>query len=410
MSKDAAPLRVCLVSSNLHAVPPKTYGAVEIQMMEQARGLASLGHEVHVITVGDEAPVACADAIVFHRLGPAYEDRGGRRLGGLVTEQLRFGLRAKQLIRRLQPDVVHYHARYPCLMAVTGPDALTSRFPVLYHAHTWKRAAGMAYPRLSSRHAAYVVGSHVDKLVTQRCHHVIAISEFVRELVVTSTGVPAEKTSLVTNVLDTEVFRRQNVTRRPREILFVGRVAEEKGVHVLIEAMAEVTRRAPQATLNIVGPHSDGTERGGYRRRCEELVTRLNLTDRVRFTGTVANRDLPVLFSQSRMLVVPSLWEGLGLVILEAMACGCPVVGSRTGGIPELIDEGVTGRLVPPGAVEAWAAAIADLLEDDQVAETAASAGPARIALNHTWLAMRDRLDEVYRHVIAAAARAGAER
>jgi glycosyltransferase involved in cell wall biosynthesis len=259
-------------------------------------------------------------------------------------------------------------------------------------------AERMSYPLLSPRRAAAILGAVIDRRVAQSCDRVIAISQFIKDRVADTSRVPQERISILTNVVDVGLF--QPTPREPNRsgILFVGRIAAEKGVVPLIEAMVFVVRQSPETILSIVGPDQDGTERGSYLQGCKELVARLGIEPNVRFPGPVANRKLPDLLRRSRVLAVPSVWgEPLGVVVLEGLACGIPVVASRVGGIPELIDEGRTGLLVPPGDPQTLGRALLSALGDDSLHERAASAGPEAVARRHTWNAVSEQLQAIYR-------------
>jgi glycosyltransferase involved in cell wall biosynthesis len=144
-------------------------------------------------------------------------------------------------------------------------------------------------------------------------------------------------------------------------ILFVGMLVYLKGIHRLIEAMALVAQEHPDAHLVIIGE-------GNYRRELERLVARLGLSGRVSFVGEIEQSGVARYLQECRLLVLPSLSEGLGLVLLEAMACGKPVIGTNVGGIPSIVQDGVNGFLVPPDNVELLAERISHLLADGDLA------------------------------------------
>lgn len=395
-------MRVCLISSNLHSVPSPSYGAVEFQMMAHAQGLAEAGLDVHVITVADGDAPAGVRGITFHRIGRAFETGEARSVRSLLTSQVAFGTRARRLIEHLRPDVAHWHARYPCLIGLRGS---APGWGTIYHAHNWKAAEEMSYPAWSARRLAATVGAAVDRRIARRCDLVLAVSEFLREKIIQSAGVAGDRVRSLTNVVDTERFRpRPEVEAPAGRILFVGRVAAEKGLDTLIEAMPAVLARVPEAELAIVGPARDGTERGGYRARCQGLAAKLGLAERVRFEGPVPNDQLPARIAESRVLAVPSVWgEPCGVVVLEGLACGIPVVGSRVGGIPELIRDGETGILCEAGDPAAWARALVAALRDDGLRTSSRTRGPETIAASHTWRRVREPLLEAYALVASAA-------
>ena len=132
---------------------------------------------------------------------------------------------------------------------------------------------------------------------------------------------------------------------RPPQVLFAGRTSPIKGIHHLISAFSRVTAEFSDARLVVVGR----PVRPDYADTLRGLVAALDLNGSVSFVGEVSQRDLAIYMHQSRVLVLPSLSEALPRVVFEAMACGTPVIGTRVGGIPEMIEEGVTGFLVDPG-------------------------------------------------------------
>jgi len=132
---------------------------------------------------------------------------------------------------------------------------------------------------------------------------------------------------------------------RPDDIIYAGVLTPLKGVHHLLNAFAMLPKDLSEARLLIIG-HPEDRE---YTANLKAQVKRLGLDGRVEFLGEVSQKELASYMAQSRVFVLPSLSEGLGRVVFEAMAVGTPVVASRVGGIPEVVEEGVTGFLIPPG-------------------------------------------------------------
>lgn len=140
-------------------------------------------------------------------------------------------------------------------------------------------------------------------------------------------------------------------------VLFAGTLVFLKGVHILIQAMKLVIQRIPDAKLLIVG-------QGGYKGQLEKLVIELGLEGRVEFVHHVPQAALREYMRSCQVLVLPSLSEGLGRVLVEAMACGKPTIGTNVGGIPSLIHDGVNGFLIPPNDPEALAEKLIYLLSN----------------------------------------------
>ncbi len=200
-----------------------------------------------------------------------------------------------------------------------------------------------------------------------------------------------------------------------RKLVFVGRVSPEKGVHVLIEAFRAVAARHPDASLDIVGhtqpmPRAfycdlaDDEERAlllpFYRSEYYDWVAHLlppEIGKRVRFLGAIDHQQIPQVYQNADICLIPSVCEeAFGMPAAEAMAAGLPVIGTRTGGIPEIIDDGHTGFLVPKNDSGALAAAICHLLEDDDLRLSMGRAGRERCASCFTWDKLGQEMFEKY--------------
>jgi len=182
-------------------------------------------------------------------------------------------------------------------------------------------------------------------------------------------------------------------------IIFVGRLIIWKGVDTLIYAINHIKDIYPGIELIIVG---DGPER----LRLETLVMNLELKKIVRFTGKVSDDTLNKFYDLSQIFVLPSkphegiVMEGLGVVLLEAMASGVPVIGSKTGGIPDIIADGINGLLVPPGDPEALASAIMKILNNHELAEKFAQEGLRTVKERFSWDKISDQFIEIYQEVL----------
>jgi glycosyltransferase involved in cell wall biosynthesis len=177
---------------------------------------------------------------------------------------------------------------------------------------------------------------------------------------------------------------------KPR-VLFVGRLAPQKGVRTLVEAAGLL--KHPSAQVLLVG---DGPEQLALEREAK----RIGVGDRLRFEGFVAHERLPAVLAHADLLVLPSLYEELGTVLLEAMQAGLPVVASKTGGIPDVIEDGVNGMLVAPGDPEALARAIDRLVADRDLARQLSERAKER-AKDYDWEVLAERALRVYRGVTA---------
>jgi D-inositol-3-phosphate glycosyltransferase len=177
-------------------------------------------------------------------------------------------------------------------------------------------------------------------------------------------------------------------------VLFVGRLASNKGLRELMEAFVTIHRAHPEAHLVVVGEDAGIGDEVRARARSTNLESFVHLTGRL-----PDDRDLAMAYRDARVLALPSEYEAFGLVLLEALAQGCPVVASRVGGIPEFIPDGKAGLLVTPKSVPELAAALERVWTDPALAKELARYGREEVVPRYTWEALVDRLDAVYREV-----------
>lgn len=298
-----------------------------------------------------------------------------------------FGMRAAwKLGRRERYDVVHVH--WPLPLALLGWAAArashASRVTLFYGVEL--RLVARAFPALRG----------FLRWAIRSSQRVVAISRYTaREVQALAPGCDVE---VIPYTYELPEARR--ISRRHEggpTILFVGRLVERKGVPVLVDALAEL-RRSIQARLVIVG---DGPERAAVERRAAERGVR----DAIEVRGRVSDDGLRAAYAESDVFVLPAIvdsrgdTEGLGVVLLEAMNFGVPVVGSAVGGILDVVVPEESGLLVPPGDAEALAAALRRLLTDGALAARLGEAGRRRVQTHFSWDTIVARWLSVYRRV-----------
>lgn len=176
--------------------------------------------------------------------------------------------------------------------------------------------------------------------------------------------------------VDPDAYSPRDRTAPLRRILFVGRLVPVKNVPLLIRAFASIADDVPDATLTIVG---DGPERA----KLDAIVAGRGLQGRVVFTGALDQRQTALRMAEADAFVLPSLAEGLPVVLMEAMASGLPVIATKVAGTPELVEDGTTGRLVTAGDEAQLASALRDLLADPAPALEMARRGRSRALRDH---------------------------
>lgn len=156
---------------------------------------------------------------------------------------------------------------------------------------------------------------------------------------------------------------RQKSLSETHDILYAGVLTPLKGVHLLIDAFAQIATEFPASQLWLVGKPQNPDYADGLKRQ----VTNAGLTQQVHFAGAVNQSELAAYMGKARVLVLPSTTEGLGRVLVEAMLCGTPVIGSIVGGIPDIIQHGKNGYLFPSGDVDQLAEQLRTMLNDPQI-------------------------------------------
>lgn len=294
-------------------------------------------------------------------------------------------LAALRLLLDRRIDVVHAHWIVPQgLVAVLLRRLLFWRpLRVVLTAHGGDLHANMGRP-----------GRALLRWTMREADALAVVSEDMRQLAIT-LGMPPERVVVASMGVDTGAFHPP-AAGAPREgLVFVGRLAEKKGVAFLLEAFARLAPARPGLRLRIVG---DGPLRAGL----EAQAQALGIAGQVSFLGARPPAEVPAFFRKAALFVMPSVvaasgdQEGLGLVAAEAMACDCPVVAHDLAAVRDLVRHGETGLMVPPGDVAALAAAIAQLLDDPVRAAALAEAGRRHVAGHYAWPAVAKRYRRLY--------------
>ena len=358
----------------------------------QAPLVAASGVELHVVTVSkhvERDDEFTSGGVHFHflkipalpRAAMAYQiDR--RRITGCL--------------RRIQPAIVHGFGTESSF----GYSAVSAPFPsVLMIQGIVSRIVGARGRASLLRSPGLCMSLMVERVTVRRARHVVCETRFAAEFVRQHN--PLAVTHIISTPIRDEFF---GIARRPEagtgaEVLFVGLVAPEKGIDVLVSAFSRVVAESPRAVLHVVGGYAPGY----VERVLMPQVSRLDLVDRVVVHGQQPAAVIADRLSRAALLVQPTLMDTAPNVLAEARAAGVPVVASAVGGIPELIDDKVDGLLVPPHSAERLAAAIVALLSDPAAATAMGERGRDRVRRDHRASVQVPKLLAAYRDVLAAA-------
>jgi glycogen(starch) synthase len=367
------PLNVCLISEEYP--PASASGGIGTYAHNLAQGLAEMGHRVHVVARGwGEEGVQEIDGVRVHRVSvPEPSWRWGShwfvRRFYETRQVVLWNLRAAQVIHRLATaealDVMEspeYHAQglfaalrqpgLPLVVKLHGPSYLARQVSGMTAG--WTRQDTRASERL--------------EYYTARCARLITSpSRKMAEEIADQWGLSRAAVRIIPNPIDDEFFRPDPATAPDdRTLLYVGRIQSLKGVDTLVEAFPAILRAYPETHLRLVGKdHPSGPGGTSMSDHLRGRLPALGIPGKaIEFTGPIERPHLPSFYRSAAVCVIPSLYENCPYTCLEAMACGCAVVASAVGGIPEIITDRIDGLLVAPKCPEALAAAVVRLLEN----------------------------------------------
>jgi alpha-maltose-1-phosphate synthase len=393
--------------------PPDVYGGAGVHVEYLARELQRLA-DVTVHCWGADRPAGAGPAVVAHR---AWERLTGSEPWAAALETISIDLEMARAVAGA--ELVHSHTWYANL-----GGHLAKLLHGIPHVATVHSLEPMRPWKAEQLGGGYAVSSWCERMGLESADAVIAVSEeHRRDLLACYPAVAPERVSVIGNGIDTEEYRpdpgtdvleRYGIDPSRPTVVFIGRVTRQKGLTHLLDAALAIDA---DAQLVLLAGAPDTPEiRAEIEAKAERV--RAERGDVVWVEKMMPKRELIQILSHATVFVCPSIYEPLGIVNLEAMACEAAVVATATGGIPEVVDDGVTGLLVPfepvadpsrrPRDPDLFAADMADrvntLLRDRERAKAMGVAGRRRAVEQFGWTAVAERVVELYRDLLGAAA------
>ena len=381
----------------------------KIRVLQLIDGLTVGGAERVVLMLSAHADNSCFEMIpcALHRTGPLedelraaeirYQVLGLRRrsifTGPLFLADTRRILAAlSEVIHKFSIDVVHAHLTRSMLFGILAARRAGLGVCASVHNEVLDSGRGRFSPQ------EWLLRAGINAIFS-RADRIIGVSDKVTEVLQTSTRIPHQRIVTIPNGVDGERFQPRHDQRELRQQLqlplerpiaiSIGRMTRQKGYIYLLEALT----RIPAETRPLVLLTGDGPDRHDLERKASEL----HLDEDVRFLGN--RTDIPTLLAAADCFVMASLWEGLPLVLLEAMASGLPAVVTAVGGNPGVIEHGVSGLLVPPGEPQPLADAMQDLLGDTQQRKRLGEAARAHFQRHFSLSAFITAHEQLYREL-----------
>ncbi|HEX8968953.1 MAG TPA: glycosyltransferase family 4 protein, partial [Chloroflexota bacterium] len=413
-------VRVALIGP----VPPRfggaTPGGVATHQAYLAAGLAAIGVDAPLLATntcepagaprsdGDRTPFPLYRMPRPARAPRAYLSAVG--YGHALAYALRIGLSPRRGSRR---EVLENLLAYRRFLASVNPDLVHVQHPLerCLYVRRVRDFERWTTPLVVTAHSLW--GEHDDATIRElmapnlrAADRVIAVSPHVAQQAV-GLGVRPGRISVIRSGVDTDRFQpRERVAARQRlgllpetgVVLFVGNLEPRKQLDVLLRATASVREQVPDVVLLVVG---SGQSAGAQDQtaRLRRLTSALGLDNVVRFMGRLDDARLLDAYAAADAFALTSTSEAQGIVALEAMACGLPVVATAVGGLLDTIEDGVTGFLVPSGAIDAVADRLVDLLRDGARRQTVGAAARRAVEERFSWPRAIDATLSVYREV-----------
>jgi 1,4-alpha-glucan branching enzyme len=369
--------------------PPHYVGGLGIHVRDLAIELKRMGWDVQVLTAAPDQTAIFQD---FHGVGVHYVP---------TCQALDAG-----------PDFLAWVLRLNLALADYGQEFLSYLTnPVLVHAHDWM-VAGVAWelqatfrvPLVTTIHATEAGrnnGLHtplqyaIDQIETelvQRSDRLICCSRYMQNELLKRYGPDREGAVVIANgVRPVKLFKRKTANQT---IIYVGRLVIEKGVQYLLEAVPGLLERFTQVKLVIAG-------NGPYEQELQQLAAALCIREHVKFVGFVSETERNRLLTESQVAVFPSIYEPFGMVALEAMAAGVPVIVSRTGGLAEIVTHEVVGLSFEPGNVAQLQMCLLRILKNPEWAANLSRRAREMVEREYTWQAVARQTGRIYQQELA---------
>lgn len=292
----------------------------------------------------------------------------------------------KKIVKEEQPVIINAHAPVPFMADVAALASNKITYVLTYHSGSMlKKNSIFNFP-------IFIYERVFLKYILRRAEFIICTSDYIR-------GVFLKNYKHKSLTINPGVDAVRNLIKKTSEtkiVLFVASLAKSqryKGLEYLLKAFVKVRRQIKDVRLAVVG---EGDAISDYKKIAKELGIARNVV----FTGALYGKKLDKMFKAANVFVLPSLNEGFGKVLIEAMAHGTPVIGTKVGGIPDIITHGKEGFLVPPGDTAQLAKSIIRILENNSLASSLGKAGLEKVKANYLWSKQVDATNEIFEKLL----------
>lgn len=290
----------------------------------------------------------------------------------------------QSLVRRINPDLIHYHSPIVPFLNLNIPSVTTVHTPMTFDIPNIEIVDARS---LATRMMLFFSSRRIETKLFLKSDLIATVSNQVANEI-SEMGIPQNRIRVVGNGVNEKIFTPSKRRRDEDSILAVGRLAYRKGWWDLLEASRLVTDAIPNAIFRIVGD-------GPLRKNLENYIIKKKLTENVKLLGRISREELISHYQSCSMFILPSHYEGMATVLLEAMSCGSPVISTRIGGSVELIKNNINGLLIPKKDPSAISTCIINLLSDKAFAENMGIEARNTIESRYSW----NKISDIYNNI-----------
>jgi len=403
-------LRICLLSyrSNPHS------GGQGVYIRNLSRALKDLGHDVEVVSgppdplLDDDIKLTMLPCLDLYnpedlfripRMDELVDPINFIEWIGVSTmgfpEMFTFGFRAIRYLwnRFREYDIIHDNQSLSYgvwIISRFAPTLATIHHPITVDRDVAIRSVRSPWKKI--KHLRWYSFLGMQKRIARNLPKIITVSECAKRDIGHDFMIPEEKFHVVPNGINTDIFYPIPEIKKEKNRIIVTNSSDTplKGLYYLLQAVAEIVKKRKVRLVVIGTPKKDGG--------IVNLVRKLGIGPYITFTGRIDDREYVRQYARASVAVVPSVYEGFGLPVGEAMACGVPVISTTGGALPEVV--GDAGMLVPPADFMALANAITELLDNPAHATKIGEKGYKRVQENFTWAKAAEKTVRAYREVM----------
>ncbi|PYG87612.1 N-acetyl-alpha-D-glucosaminyl L-malate synthase BshA [Ruminiclostridium sufflavum DSM 19573] len=377
--------------------PPRIIGGISRVVYDLAQNLGESENEVHVLTCWEPytKEYELDKNVTVHRVH-VYNNPSSTFVEWVM--QLNFAMveYAVKLVREHEFDIIHAHDWLVAYAARVIKH--TNNIPVITTIHATEYGRNNGIHTDLSRTI-----NNIEKWLMNESDYIIVNSNYMRDELASVFGIQPDKISVISNGVDLSKFdniykdnefRKNYASPNEKIVFYVGRLVNEKGVHVLLNAIPKILNDFKDVKFVIAG-------KGPCLNNLIELSQKLNINEKVYFTGFVSEEVLLHLYKCSDMAVFPSTYEPFGIVALEGMVAGIPVVVSDAGGLNEIVTHKEDGMKFYNGNSNSLADCILELLKDEALSEKICSSAMEKVHKLYNWNNISKMISDEYKYVIS---------